>query len=302
MRVGFIGLGAMGKPMAFNLLKAGYALTVSDVNQAAAAELAAAGACLVPNAKVMAETVDAIITMLPNGRVVEDVVAGEQGILAGARTGLCIIDMSSVAPGTARKLAGLSAERGVEYIDAPVSGGVKGAQDGALTIMVGGKPEIVEKCMSLLEAMGKKIQYVGDSGAGDAVKMVNNLLLAANMAAAAEAFVLGSKLGLDPQVLYQVISESSGSSYALKAKMPNFVFKGNFAPGFTIDLQYKDLELAVQSGKEAQVPLLLANVVQQLYEQARAAGLGKEDISAIIKPLEALNQISVRTGLNHSEV
>ena len=301
MRVGFIGLGAMGKPMAFNLLKAGYALTVSDVNQAAAAELAAAGAQLVPSAKAMAETADAIITMLPNGQIVEAVVAGEQGILAGARAGLCIIDMSSVAPGTTRKLESLSAAKGVEYIDAPVSGGVKGAQDGALTIMVGGKPELVEKCMPLLEAMGKKIKYVGDSGAGDAVKMVNNLLLAANMAAAAEAFVLGAKLGLDSQVLYNVISESSGSSYALKAKMPNFVFKGNFAPGFTIDLQYKDLELAVQSGKEAQVPMLLANVVQQLYEQARAAGLGKEDISAIIKPLESLNQISVRTAQNCGE-
>ena len=296
MRIGFIGLGAMGKPMASNLLKSGYFVTVSDVNAVAVAELAALGAHTAASPQAVAEQSDIVITMLPNGAIVEAVIAGEQGILAGARAGLCIIDMSSVAPGTARKLAALASAKGVEYMDAPVSGGVTGAQDGTLTIMVGGKPEVVAANMPVLKAVGKKIQYVGGIGAGDAVKLVNNLLLAANMAAAAEAFVLGTKLGLEPQVLYDVISESSGSSYALKAKFPNFVLRGNFAPGFTIDLQYKDLELAVQSGKDAQVPLLLANVVQQLYEQARAAGLGKEDISAIIKPLEGLNQTTVRAG------
>ncbi|HWR39547.1 MAG TPA: NAD(P)-binding domain-containing protein [Patescibacteria group bacterium] len=296
MKIGFIGLGAMGKPMARNLLKTGCFVAVTDVNPEAVAELVAAGAHTGINARAVAEITDAVVLMLPNGSVVEKVVAGEEGVLAGARPGFCIIDMSSVAPVTTRKMAALAAERGVEYIDAPVSGGVKGATEGTLTIMAGGRPEVVEQYRPVLQTLGQKIQHVGACGAGDAVKLVNNLLLAANMAAAAEAFTLGVKLGLSPQILYDVISESSGGSYAVKAKMPNFVLKGNFAPGFTIDLQYKDLELAVQSGKDAGMPLLLANVVQQVYEQARAAGLGQEDISAVIKLQESVNKVSVRTN------
>jgi 3-hydroxyisobutyrate dehydrogenase-like beta-hydroxyacid dehydrogenase len=160
--------------------------------------------------------------------------------------------------------------------------------------MVGGEKELVERYQSLLEVMGKKIYHVGKVGAGDAVKIVNNLLLGVNMAAAAEAFVLGTKLGLDPKVLLEIISVSSGNSYALANKIPNFVFKGQFEAGFAIDLQYKDLELAIQTAKEARVPMILTNVAQQVFEQARAAGLGREDISAVIKPLEDLLNIKVR--------
>ena len=295
MKVGFIGLGAMGKPMALNLLRAGHTLIVkNNLNESAVQELVAHGAIKAESPRELAEQVDAVITMLPTGAIVEQVVLGEQGILAGAKPGLCIIDMSSVAPSFTQKMARLAEERNLGYIDAPVSGGVKGAAEGTLTIMVGGEQELVNRWRPLLEVMGKKIYHVGDVGAGDAVKIVNNLLLAINMAATAEAFALGTKIGLDPQTLFEIISASSGNSYALSAKLPNFVFKGNFTAGFAIDLQYKDLELAVQTAKEAKVPLLLTNVAQQLYEQARAAGLGREDISAIIKPLEELLNIEVR--------
>jgi 3-hydroxyisobutyrate dehydrogenase len=294
MRIGFIGLGNMGKPMALNLMKAQCDLTINDVNQSIMKELSAMGAKIAATPAELAQKVDIVITMLPNGNVVEQVVNGPEGILAAAQPGLCILDMSSVAPGFTRKMADLAAKKQVDYVDAPVSGGVKGADAGTLTIMAGGAPEVVAKCRPILEILGGKIYEVGTVGAGDAVKMINNLLLAVNMAATAEAFTLGVKIGLDPETMFNVISTSSGNSYALEAKMPNFVFKGAFDPGFMIDLQYKDLELAVQTAKESQVPLMIANVVQQLYGQAQAAGLGKEDISAIIKPLENLTGIQVR--------
>ncbi|KJR49214.1 2-hydroxy-3-oxopropionate reductase [Desulfosporosinus sp. I2] len=294
LKVGFIGIGVMGKPMAKNILGAGYSLFVNDVNELAVQELVAEGVKRVQSPRELAQEVDVVITMLPNGGIVEQVLLGEQGIFAGAKPGFAIIDMSSVAPTFTQKMAKLAMEQQIDYIDAPVSGGVKGATEGTLTIMVGGEKEPVERYQALLEVMGKKIYHVGKVGAGDAVKIVNNLLLGVNMAAAAEAFVFGTKLGLDPKVLLEIISVSSGNSYALAAKMPNFVFKGQFEAGFAIDLQFKDLELAVQTAKEARVPMMLTNVAQQVFEQARAAGLGREDISAVIKPLEDLLNIKVR--------
>lgn len=294
MKVGFIGIGAMGKPMALNILRAGYSLAVNDVSEEAVQELVDQGAIRAATPKDLAGQVDVLITMLPNGAIVEQVLLGEQGVFAGAKPGLTVIDMSSVAPGFSRKMAKLAYQRQLNYLDAPVSGGVKGATEGALTIMVGGEPEMVNRLRPLLEAIGKKIYHVGGVGAGDAVKLVNNLLLAVNMAAAAEGFALGIKLGLNPQTLFDVIRASSGDSYALAAKMPNFVFKGNFAPGFAVDLQYKDLELATQTAKELKVPMFLTSTAQQIFEQSRAAGLGREDISAVIKPLEELLDIKVR--------
>lgn len=294
MRVGFIGVGAMGKPMAINILNAGYGLVVNDVNEAVVQELVSIGAVSAATPCELAQTADMVITMLPNGAIVEHVLLSEQGIFAGARPGFTIIDMSSVAPGFTRKIAKLAEARDIHYLDAPVSGGVKGATEGTLTIMLGGKAELVAQYRPLLEVMGKKIYHVGEVGAGDAVKIVNNLLLGINMTAAAEAFALGTKLGIEPQTLLDVISVSSGNSYALTAKMPNFIFKRNFAPGFAVDLQYKDLELATQTAKELKVPLLLTNMAQQVYEQARAKGLGREDISSVIKLLEEMLDIEVK--------
>jgi 2-hydroxymethylglutarate dehydrogenase len=294
VRVGFIGIGAMGKPMAANILNAGFGLVVYDVSADAVKELASLGAGSAATPQELAQLVDVVITMLPNGASVEQVLLGKQGIFAGARAGFAIIDMSSVSPGFTRKMAKLAEEREIGYLDAPVSGGVKGATEGTLTIMLGGTAELFSRYRPLLEVMGKKIYHVGEVGAGDSVKIVNNLLLGINMTAAAEAFALGTKLGLDPQVLFDVISVSSGNSYALTAKIPNFIFKRNFAPGFAVDLQYKDLELATQTAKELKVPLMLTNIAQQVFEQARAKGLGREDISSVIKLLEEMLAIEVK--------
>lgn len=294
-KVGFIGLGAMGRPMAANLLQAGYSLTVYDVVASAVAELTAKGATSGLTPRQVAEAAEVIITMLPNNAIVEAVLSGDDGLLAGSRPGQTIVDMSSVTPGHTKKMAALAQARGVEYIDAPVSGGVAGAVSGNLTIMAGGKPEVLESCREILAVLGKKIYHVGPVGSGDTVKLVNNLLLGINMAAVAEAMTLGVKAGLDPQIMYEVIAASSGRSYALEAKVPGFVLKGNFEPGFAVDLQYKDLEMASQTGKELGLPLLLTNVAGQVYETARAKGLGRKDISAVVMMQEELAGVKVRT-------
>ncbi|MGE4536276.1 MAG: NAD(P)-dependent oxidoreductase [Desulfovibrio sp.] len=293
MDVGFIGLGVMGKPMAQNLLRAGHRLTVYDIVKDAVDALVAAGAQAAPSPKALAAGVEAVITMLPNAAIVEVTFGGETGLLAGARPELVFVDMSSVAPHTSRKMAALAKAKGAGYVDAPVSGGQSGAAAGTLTIMAGGTEADVARVLPLLTAMGKKVRRMGETGAGDAVKMVNNLLLGANMAALAEALVLGVKSGLAAETLYEVLRESSGSSYALTAKMPQFIMKRHFAPGFAVDLQYKDLELAVESAKAMALPLPMANAAQQVFELARAHGLGREDISSVIKVWEQLAGVVV---------
>ncbi|MGB4504664.1 MAG: NAD(P)-dependent oxidoreductase [Syntrophaceticus sp.] len=294
MNIGFIGIGAMGRPMAVNLLKAGFHLTVYDLNQEAVQQLVEMGACSAATPKELAAGADVVITMLPNFGVVQSVLGGADGVLAGIRESAVIIDMSTVAPNQTRRMAALAKEKGVSYLDAPVSGGVGGAAKGALTSMVGGPAVVIDQVMGIFNVLGKKVYRVGDVGAGDAIKLVNNLLLGVNMAAVAEAMVVGVKAGLDPQVLLEIISSSSGNSYALETKMPNFVMKGNFEPGFAINLQFKDLELATQTGKDLGVPLFLTNLTQQIFEQARAVGLGGEDISAVIKVWEKLAGVEVR--------
>ena len=231
---------------------------------------------------------------MPNAKIVEAVMTGADGLLNGARSGQIFIDLSSVTPEHTRRMARLAEAKGVEYMDAPISGGVAGATAGTLTIMVGGSESALAKCQDILQVIGKKIFHAGSVGAGDAVKLVNNLLLGINMAAVAEAMTLGVKAGLDPKVLLEIISVSSGRSYALEAKVPSFILKGNFEPGFAVDLQYKDLEMAVQTGKELGMPLLLTNVAQQVYETAKAKGLGRKDISSVITLLEETAKVTVR--------
>jgi len=294
MKIGFIGCGAMGKPMAKNLLAAGYAVTVFDTNPQAVSELCALGGQAAKTPREAALGSDLVITMLPNAKIVGAVMQGEDGVFAGARPGTVIVDMSSVSPEQTRQMAALAREKGLEYLDAPVSGGVAGAAKGSLTIMVGGPADVIEKLTPVFSAMGKKICPVGPVGAGDAVKIVNNLLLGINMAAVAEALVLGVKAGLDPQTMLDIIRTSSGNSYVLEAKAPAFIMKGNFEPGFAIDLQYKDLDLATQTGRDLGVPLYLGNMTQQIFEQARQSGLGNKDISAVIRIWEELCGVKVR--------
>lgn len=294
IKVGFIGLGAMGRPMATNILKAGYSLTVYDVSAASVAEMKSQGAKTAATPDEVAACSEVVLFSLPNGAIVEEVVSGKNGLLAGSHQGQIFVDLSSVTPNHTKKMAALAAAKGVDYLDAPVSGGVAGAAAGTLTIMVGGKKEVIARCQEILQVIGKKISHVGAVGSGDAVKLINNLLLGVNMVAVAEAMTLGVKAGIDPEVLFEIISSSSGRSYALETKLPNFILKGNFEPGFTVNLQYKDLEMAVQTAKELGTPLAMTNFAQQIYEMARAKGLGKKDISAVIMLNEELAGVTVR--------
>ncbi|MGF7059848.1 NAD(P)-dependent oxidoreductase [Brassicibacter mesophilus] len=294
MRIGFIGLGVMGKRMAMNVLKGGYELTVSDLNKDAVKELVDAGAKEANTPAEVSEGKDVIFTSLPNSAIVEAVILGKNGVLEGAKEGAIVVDLSSITPKSIQNIARKASEKGVEVMDAPVSGGASGAEKGTLTIMVGGKTETFEKVLPVLNCVGKKVNHVGDVGAGDTVKLVNNLLLGANMVAVSEALALGVKAGLKPEVLYDIISQSSGGSYALTAKYSNFIAKGNFEPGFMIDLQYKDLQLAVDTAKDMKMPLVMGNLAQQMYEIARAKGLGTEDISAVLKLYEEWGNIEVR--------
>ncbi len=295
MNVGFIGLGAMGRPMAKRLRAAGLELSVFDVVAEAVKEMADLGALPKGSPGEVAAASDIVCSSLPNSAILRNVVMGEGGILSGLKPGTLVIDLSSVEPHVSRQLAEAVRNKGGAMIDAPVSGGVAGAESGALTIMVGGSAEDLERARPVLGQLGKKISHVGDSGAGQAIKLVNNLLLGANMAACAEALTLGHKLGLAPETMLEIISQSSGASYALTAKAEKFIFKGEFAPGFAVDLQYKDLELAVSTAKSLAIPLFMGNQAQQLFELARAKGQGREDISSIIKLYEEAAKTEVRT-------
>ncbi len=294
MKIGFIGIGAMGLPMANNVMKAGHELYINDVNKEAVEKLVSMGAKSADSAKELAQISDMVILMLPNTKIIELVLNGDKGLLAGLKAGSTIINTSSIDPMSTKRLASSVEKMQVEWIDSPVSGGTKGAEAGTLTLMVGCKEEVLEDVRPILEAMGK-IQYVGDIGAGSGIKMVNNLLLGINTVAISEALVLGAKVGIKPEVMLDVIGNSSGRSYAFEAKVPNYILKGNFDPGFAIDLQYKDLQLAISAAKELKVPLYLGNLSQQVYESARAAGLGKKDISAVITLLEKLCDVEVRS-------
>ncbi|WP_352419328.1 NAD(P)-dependent oxidoreductase [Proteiniborus sp.] len=294
MKIGFIGLGVMGKRMATNVLKGGYELTVSDLNKDSVKDLQQLGAKAAETPAEVAQNSDVVLTSLPNSAIVENVILGKKGILEGAKEGTIIVDLSSITPKSIQNIAKKASQKGVEVLDAPVSGGAAGAEKGTLTIMVGGKNEVFEKVLPVLNCIGTKVNHVGEVGAGDTVKLVNNLLLGANMVAVAEALALGVKAGLKPEILYNIISKSSGSSYALTAKYNNFIAKGNFEPGFMIDLQYKDLQLAVDTSKDLKMPLVMGNLAQQMFEMARAKGLGTEDISAVLKLYEEWGNIEVR--------
>lgn len=294
MKIAFIGLGAMGRPMAKRLLGAGYSLTAFDVSAEALNDAAACGAKVAANPAEAVSGAEIVCTSLPNAAILQDVLLGESGVIHGIRPGTLVIDLSSVEPHTSQALAARFAEKETALIDAPVSGGVSGAEAGTLTIMAGGGAEDVARADVVFKHLAKKVVHVGPVGSGQAMKLVNNLLLGINMAAVAEALTLGCKLNLKPETMLEVIGQSSGRSYALEAKAAPFIFKRNFAPGFAVELQYKDLELAVSTAKKLTVPLLLGNLSQQLYEIAKGNGQGREDISSIIKFYEAAAHTEVK--------
>ena len=293
MKIGFIGLGIMGKPMAKNLLKAGYSLVVSDINPAPVKELVAAGAEAASSAKEVAQKTEVLITMLPNSPHVKAAVMGPNGVLEGAKPGMIIVDMSSIAPLAAKEVAAKAAEKGVEMLDAPVSGGEPKAIDGTLSIMVGGKKEIFEKCQGFLDKMGTSVVLCGDIGAGNMTKLANQIIVALNIAAMSEALVLGAKAGVDPETIFKAIRGGLAGSTVLEAKVP-MVLSGNFKPGFRIELHIKDLANALDTAHELGVPLLLTSQVMEIMQALKVDGKAGNDHAGVVQFYEKLAKCEVR--------
>jgi len=291
--VGFIGLGNMGRPMAVNLAKHGFSLVVHDIDPGKVEPLRAQGARVAESPEQVARAAARTICMVETTAQAEAVIAGERGIVRAAAPGHIVVCMSTIDPFVARRLAATLAEQQVAMLDAPVSGGTERAASGELSIIVGGDPATFEACRDLFAAMGTKIFHVGALGQGLALKLVNNLLVQVNTVAVAEALVLGVKAGLDPRTIYDVVRVSTGSSYAFDARVPRILAR-DFSPTGTVDISFKDQELETSFAKQLGVPLFLANVSQQVYQMARAAGLGKEDGTAIVKVLERLAGVQVK--------
>lgn len=294
--IGFIGLGAMGKPMATNLLNKGYKVSVYDIRPEPMDDLKPLGAKLSTSPKEIAQSCDVIITMLLSSPHVESVVLGENGIIDGANKGTILIDMSSIAPITTRKVGKKLAAEGVKMLDAPVARGVKAATEGTLAIFVGGEKQIFEDNKEILMALGSDVSYVGELGCGEVVKLVNQLILSVTVAAIAEGMVLGVKGGVDPDILFEELSKGSANSFALQNHFKNFVMKGNFGENiFSTEYILKDLGIVMDTGKDLEVPLTLTSVATQLYEYAKASGLRKNYFPAVVNVLENLTGVEVRS-------
>lgn len=290
--IGFIGLGIMGKPMARNLMKAGYSLTVYDIVGTAVEEVVTDGAKPASSAKEVAQKAPIVITMVPDSADSEAAILGPNGVLEGARRGSVVIDMSSIAPATSQKIGAACDARGVDFLDAPVSGGEPGAIAGTLAIMVGGKKQVFDKHVELLSAMGKSIVLCGPYGAGNTTKLANQIIVAANIAALAEALVLAKKSGLDPNVVFDAIKGGLAGSAVMNAKAPMMI-AGNFKPGFRIRLHQKDLHNALLTGKELGVPLPITAMVQQMISGLMNQGKGNLDHSAIANFFEDIAQVKI---------
>lgn len=296
LQIGFIGVGVMGRGMVKNLLKAGFPVTIYARHPEKVQEVLEAGARLVGSSREVAENSDVVITMVPNSPEVEEVVLGPNGVLEGARAGAVVIDMSTINPATSRKVAERCTEAGVSFLDAPVSGGAWGAENGTLSIMVGGEPEVFERCRPVFAAMGRAdaIVNVGPVGAGEAVKLVNNMLGAVITAATAQAFTMGVKAGVDPAIINEVVSKSTGTSWQLQNAFPRNVFNGAFNPGFFTELMHKDIKLVLELGAESGVSVSLADEARRLYEAAIMAGYGRDDYTSVIRPMEQAAGVEVR--------
>lgn len=294
-KVGLIGLGVMGYGMALNLIKAGYTLVACDVNKERIKMIPDQDKVIaVDHPCEVLEHTNTVITMLPNSPHVLEVLEGEQGLLSGEiPEDLFVIDMSSISPDVTKEIGKKLEEKGVKFLDGPVSGGQSGAMNGALTIMVGGKAEDLEDAMPLFQAVGKNIIHCGECGAGQVVKVVNQLMSAINLISMSEAFTLGTKAGVDPEIMMNVIKGGSGRCWAVEDRMPQ-ILKGNFDPGFTINLHTKDIKLAVDMAKYMNLPLYATNLVAELFKTAQVKGYGMNDNCAIIKLYEELAGVEVR--------
>ena len=289
MKIGLIGLGIMGKPMAKNLLKAGYDLTVSDLNKAAVDEVVAAGAKAATNAEI-GETCDVVLTMVPNSPQVKAVMLGEDGVAAHMKPGSVFIDMSSINPVASKEIAAELAKKGIEMLDAPVSGGEPKAIDGTLSFMVGGKQEVFDKYKDLLGAMGASVVRCGDVGAGNTTKLANQIIVACNIQALSEALTLAKMAGVEPELVFQAIKGGLAGSTVMNAKAPMMI-EGNDKPGFKIDLHIKDLNNALDCAHTVGCPLPFTASVQEIFQWLHNNGCGQDDHSSIIKYYKKLTGI-----------
>ncbi len=299
LNIGFIGLGVMGRAMSRNLVKAGHALVVYDIVPGLADPIAAAGASIGTSSADVAARTETIITMLPDGPEVEQAVLGAGGVLEGIRAGSVLIDMSSISPLVSQKIAAACAKKGVEFLDAPVSGGEPKAIDGTLAIMVGGKPEVFEKMTPVLQAMGSSVTWTGAAGAGNVTKLANQIMVACNIAAMGEALALATKCGLDPEVVFNAVKGGLAGSTVLNAKAP-MVIARNFKPGFRIRLHQKDLRNALLAAESVKVALPLTSLVQQMLAALINEGKGDLDHAAIVTFIEQMSGVEVtrETGSN----
>ena len=291
MKIGLIGLGIMGKPMAKNLLKAGYELVVNDRNQASIDEVVAAGATYATQAEI-GESCDVVLTMLPNSPQVKEVMLGDDGVAAHMKAGSTFIDMSSINPVASKEIAAVLEAKGIDMLDAPVSGGEPKAIDGTLSFMVGGKQEVFDKFKDLLGAMGASVVRCGDVGAGNTTKLANQIIVACNIQALAEALTLAQKAGVDPELVFQAIRGGLAGSTVMEAKAPMMI-AGNDKPGFKIDLHIKDLNNALDCAHTVGSPLPMTAAVQEVMQWLHNNGCGQNDHSAIAKYYEKLTGIQI---------
>lgn len=292
MKVGFIGLGIMGKPMCKNVMKAGYDVTAFDLNKAALEEVVAAGAKAAGSAKEVGEVCDVLITMLPNSPHVKSVLFGENGAAEGLKAGSVVIDMSSINPVESKNIAAKLAETGVELIEAPVSGGEPKAIDGTISVMVGAKEDVFKKHYDLMMTMAGSVVRVGEVGAGNTTKLANQIIVALNIAALSEAFILCEKAGVDQQLVFEAIRGGLAGSTVMNAKAPMMINR-NFEPGFRIELHIKDLQNALDTSHSINVALPLTAQVMEIMQALKVDGRATKDHSAILNYYEKINNVTV---------
>lgn len=295
MKIGFIGLGIMGKPMALNLLKNGFEVIAFDLNEQARKEVVQAGGVEANNPREASSDCDVVITMLPNANIVKQVLLGEEGVIEAVQPGAVVIDMSSISPVDSQYLAANFAEKDVAFLDAPVSGGEPKAIDGTMAIMVGGEEEAFNRTSSVLKAMGEEITYVGGSGSGTTTKLANQILVNVTMAAMSEAVVLAAKAGIDVEKMYQAIRGGLAGSAVLDAKMP-LVLDRNFVAGGRIDINLKDLTNVLEAGHQIGVPMPLTSNVAEMFHALIVDGKSADDHCGLVQYYEKLANFKVPVG------
>jgi len=292
LKVGYIGLGLMGKSIARNILKAGFAVVVHNRSQASVDELVSEGAVRAGSPKEVAEQVDVVFTNLPDSPDVEKVVLGENGIIEGVHDGLILVDNSTIKPAAARMIAEKLSAKGMFALDAPVSGGDIGAKNGTLTIMIGGDASALEKVMPVLQAMGKTITHVGEAGAGQVAKAANQIMVAAQMVAMGELLVFSKKAGVDPRKVVEAIKAGAAQCWTLDVKPPR-LFDGNRNPGFKAYMQLKDLRIVLDTAKEYEIPVTGTKVNTDLFQQMIDSNMGELDNSAVVGVIEKLAGVGI---------